>query len=609
MKTLSTLALAILLGINARCQTKEELNGLTLEQYNRKTFNTTAEYYKPSTSSGLKVTGYRINAWIRIDRNQTSANIILNIRSTPATLAQPDPSFSCIYNYGGKQYTDKMIGLEVFHQAKISDVWYKVIVMVGSKTFNLASVDGLDNFIGPVDKKTRAYDVAVFIEIASAWTTSPAIEQAIRNFISASKPKPAVVQTNTTTQNKIPNIPTGTNKAPTYPGSGTGNNTTTTTDNGAAGKGKISTGGHHGETYGPIPTGAGATDRSKLPALAMDKDGNHYHKDANNNYSKISPQQYQNLKKQAAGKTAPASAAQPASSSPAPGKPSYILDFPGVASSTESTSKFTRTVNTINTVSNAVMPLLEQWSANVQAKRQAEYERQQALEAKRAAVEAERENLVNNRKKLLDVFKAGTIPLSSRLRDQHILYYFAYSYDAQTIARDHTPLSVSEIFPLPRYQDGTWPLGKSVNDRLVKANKGVAPILVGYFTTLEEAESKYDSFLQTARTLYMPVKFFTYTKKTMGDSSWEDGSDFNQGGSPKAAPVSDEWGEVDTKKTAPANNTPPESHPKPTKIDDEWGEGPSPAVKKNTPTKKVTTTPKKPAAKPKLDEWGMPIKD
>lgn len=48
------------------------------------------------------------------------------------------------------------------------------------------------------------------------------------------------------------------------------------------------------------------TDRSKLPILVMDTNGNHYVKDIENQYHKVTGQQYQVLKQQAAGTNAAA---------------------------------------------------------------------------------------------------------------------------------------------------------------------------------------------------------------------------------------------------------------------------------------------------------------
>ncbi|TDE17097.1 hypothetical protein [Dyadobacter psychrotolerans] len=53
----------------------------------------------------------------------------------------------------------------------------------------------------------------------------------------------------------------------------------------------------------------GGLDRSALPVLAMDKEGNHYVKDVNNDYHQVTAQQYQAIKQQTANSNAAANAA------------------------------------------------------------------------------------------------------------------------------------------------------------------------------------------------------------------------------------------------------------------------------------------------------------
>ena len=226
----------------------------------------------------------------------------------------------------------------------------------------------------------------------------------------------------------------------------------------------------------------------------------------------------------------------------------------------------------------------------------AERRAKKALREQREAAEAnliklEKANRLELRKKLFSQFPDGGLPLSSHPVDTNELYFFSYVFNTNTINDDYTTITLSNVFPIAKYNDGTWLFKNRLISELTKSVTGSPITLMGYYTTRQMAEEMRNTFIELAKSSKMGIKDFLYMGKPATSESktnvdyWGNGTNENS--------------KQNTSETN-VNNSSPQSE----KIDF-WG---NPI---NSETKKTPAN--KPASKPsqtntKTDFWGNPIK-
>lgn len=189
------------------------------------------------------------------------------------------------------------------------------------------------------------------------------------------------------------------------------------------------------------------------------------------------------------------------------------------------------------------------------------------LAAQRAAAETEikerqRVALVNIRNEISKMFPEGGMPLSTHKIDAPLIYVFAYSTDEKNWEKDQEiPLTVSNVIPVYRYSDGTYPYTSNVKRTF--ENGGVnKPILIGYFTDRTEAEKYRNSLVDVAPNAKLAVNDIEIKVKEQNTNAIQNSNN-----------DTDFWGNKNT--DAKKNNTETEL--------DFWG---MPVKKKGTETKK-----------------------
>ncbi|MEI8049624.1 MAG: hypothetical protein WCI92_19790 [Bacteroidota bacterium] len=100
--------------------------------------------------------------------------------------------------------------------------------------------------------------------------------------------------------------------------------------------------------------------------------------------------------------------------------------------------------------------------------------------------ETRKRMLTNIRNDLFTKFKEGSLPLSSTKVEAGTLYYFAYSYDPEQMNAEAPVLYVSNIFPISRYNDGTWPFKSTITSEIAKLSP-YNEKLNGYYLSEKEA--------------------------------------------------------------------------------------------------------------------------
>lgn len=144
-----------------------------------------------------------------------------------------------------------------------------------------------------------------------------------------------------------------------------------------------------------------------------------------------------------------------------------------------------------------------------------------ALEAERARQIAEiklkkQQARTDMRNKLVESFPDGGTPITSHKITLPEVYMFAYITDKAAFKNDQATVSVSSVFPVAQYSDGTFPYKTTVAGKL----KGFAPgevVLVGYYGDKARAEQMRNSFLNLAAKSELAVK--TFALKSVSTSS------------------------------------------------------------------------------------------
>jgi hypothetical protein len=121
------------------------------------------------------------------------------------------------------------------------------------------------------------------------------------------------------------------------------------------------------------------------------------------------------------------------------------------------------------------------------------------------------------RTKLVQSFPDGGTPLSSHKVTLPEVYVFAYVNDKATINNEQALVSLSNVFPVQQYSDGTYPYKTTILNKL----KGFAPgeiTLVGYYGDKARAEEMRNAFINLAAKSELAVRPFT-VKTVPGSTS------------------------------------------------------------------------------------------
>jgi hypothetical protein len=100
--------------------------------------------------------------------------------------------------------------------------------------------------------------------------------------------------------------------------------------------------------------------------------------------------------------------------------------------------------------------------------------------------ETKKRMLTAVRTELFTKFKEGSLPLSSTKVDAGTLYYFAYAYDPDHMDAETPVLYLSNIFPIGRYGDGTWPFKSTIVGEISNLSP-YNETLNGYYLSEKEA--------------------------------------------------------------------------------------------------------------------------
>lgn len=148
------------------------------------------------------------------------------------------------------------------------------------------------------------------------------------------------------------------------------------------------------------------------------------------------------------------------------------------------------------------------------AEKEAREELQRQRNAEEARIKKEQlDALVGVRTKIAKLFIEGGMPLSAHKVTAPVLYMFAYASDKSIWNTDQSvPMHISNVIPLYRYSDGTYPYTANVKQKFEHAGMN-HPILMGYFTDKQEAEKYRRSLINAASSGQFTIKEVGVTVK------------------------------------------------------------------------------------------------
>ena len=151
------------------------------------------------------------------------------------------------------------------------------------------------------------------------------------------------------------------------------------------------------------------------------------------------------------------------------------------------------------------MGIIGQFSGDKKAEEEARRRQKEAEAKANAALEA----MENARLSLFESFPPGELPLSFTKSKDDNLYYFVYAYNEDSLRDIETKISVSNVFALGRYPDGTWPMKNKVEDE-VAALTTSREIICGPFYTINEANDVRTEFIVNLEKVYLKSEPIEY---------------------------------------------------------------------------------------------------
>ncbi len=131
------------------------------------------------------------------------------------------------------------------------------------------------------------------------------------------------------------------------------------------------------------------------------------------------------------------------------------------------------------------------------------------------------------REALLQNFPDGGLPASSKSIDNQVIYFFSYSTNQYALLKEKPDLYVTNVFEVTRSQGDMWSFKNAlIKDLQTHFNNENIPRILGFFTSLKDANSLRDSFLYLASQCDFNLKFLTYSNKTKTTTNDDSNNDF-----------------------------------------------------------------------------------
>lgn len=177
----------------------------------------------------------------------------------------------------------------------------------------------------------------------------------------------------------------------------------------------------------------------------------------------------------------------------------------------------------------SILSFIDDIDAEAERKRQAELQRQRQLEEIRQREEKarlEKLRIINNRKEVVSRIPKAKMPLTYPAVSNTEVYFFAYYSTTTSLESDNPEISVTNVFAVSKYSDGSWPLQNRLTDRITYSTKHTGIQLAGYYSTRSEAEAARNNLIIQARSNAINTVNIQYTEKASATNANSGSSDF-----------------------------------------------------------------------------------
>lgn len=520
------------------------VNGYCQNDDSHQTYSTViCEYNLPIGRSGLSVTAFNVTPSIRLDRGNT-ATIYLNIKALQGSSTNPNPSFKHSYNFLGKQYGNQDVGYEPFQSIRAENLTYEVLVTYGSKIWGWTEVDGKDNVFGPIDKNAKASEINVRVRVVNLmFSGTNVIENRIRDLLKASADKKIAEESQKKEQEKArlqkiedDKIEAKKQQEQIKSTSPTTKNTSYQKNNSDSTISNKTAGNSSSKGAGNQDGNSILSDKVKInngeTVQVFRQAGKNYIQYADGRTVETNQTNYDAIQN-AANKNAAQKAEQESKANAAKELQIAINkanEEEHQARQAARQAKAELTAQVVTQAAGLVGELLNDWAENARKK--------EAYQAKLREEQVERDRIAeeNRQKKIkkialhtnyITTIKDAKLPLSSEDIDEEIIYYFAFNIDKTALATTTPKINLTGIFPIAKYNDGTWPYAANIKKDLSTVLKNTDVVLNGYYRNRNEAETDFAIFKETLETLNFTITSFEYKGKTKevksnNDDIWND---------------------------------------------------------------------------------------
>jgi hypothetical protein len=171
---------------------------------------------------------------------------------------------------------------------------------------------------------------------------------------------------------------------------------------------------------------------------------------------------------------------------------------------------------------------------SLSAEKEAEKARRElaaSREAARIKMEKERKKTqINLRRTLLNNFPEGGLPLSSHRVKTPLVFLFAYAIDSNLITQEKPIIKISNVFPIAKAADGTWPFKSIIQSDLSNLFRTEGLTLFGYFTDEIKTNELHAAFNRMAEKSGLQVQNISYkgrpSKSSKTESTQSSNTDF-----------------------------------------------------------------------------------
>lgn len=482
-------------------------------------------YNLPLSKPGLSVNSFRLTPRIRLDVYEKAAWIFLDIDLKQGSADDPDPGFTHSYNFMGKQYGNQHLGFDAFRNIRADPtmITYEVLVTYGSQSFGWKKVLGTGNRFGPIDPKAKAADVNVHINIVSigSFNNTTQIENKIRELLAAERA--AAIKTdvakktviNTTDQIISSNSKTQKNV---NPSSGIKTAAKPGVGNGTSGN-KITGLPNQTARSGPVIV-------NKEEMQVFRQNGKNYIQKADGSVIETSQQAYDYISAKAEAKKTNLQQAieQQQKQQELQNKANHDAYLAQQALNVAKAEKLQSDIQIATQVIGLATEIFGELKADRERKLRLQREEQTRILEQARIANNLRKQKISARKAFLGSISDAPFPLSADKLKADQVYYFAYSYNIDSL-EDNPKIFLSNIFPISKFDDDTWPYAPDIKKEIIKAsNYKPNTTTIGYYTSKEEAETDYETFKKNLGNHDCSILSFTYNGKPARQNQLNDKS-------------------------------------------------------------------------------------